>query len=67
LERGVDLKKTKAANMMGTSPKTMDGGELAVSGFQIMEANNITQLIVTKKEKYSGIVHLHDILKEGIF
>ena len=31
-----------------------------------MEGNNITQLIVVQKEKYLGMVHLHDILKEGI-
>lgn len=67
LERGSDLKKTKAKDMMGTSPKTIDAGELAVTGFQLMEAHSITTLIVMKKEKYAGIVHLHDILKEGIF
>jgi len=31
-----------------------------------MENNNITQLIVIQKDKYIGMVHLHDILKEGI-
>jgi arabinose-5-phosphate isomerase len=52
---------------MGANPKTIESSELAVAGFQIMESNSITQLIVVKNGKYKGIVHLHDILKEGIF
>jgi arabinose-5-phosphate isomerase len=67
LERGSNLLKTKASDIMGVNPKTIESSELAVAGFQIMESNSITQLIVVKNGKYKGIVHLHDILKEGIF
>lgn len=67
LERGANLLKTKASDIMGPNPKTIEATELAVAGFQIMESNSITQLIVVKNGKYKGIVHLHDILKEGIF
>jgi len=67
LERGSNLLKTKASDIMGANPKTIESSELAVAGFQIMESNSITQLIVVKNGKYKGIVHLHDILKEGIF
>lgn len=62
-----NLDKTKAKDVMKNSPRTIDGKELAVSGFQIMEQHNITQLIVTDNGRYLGIVHLHDILKEGIY
>ncbi len=67
IEKGADIREVKATDMMSHSPKTIDQDELAVSGFQVMENNHITQLIVTRNGQYKGIVHLHDILKEGIF
>ena len=63
----MDIAKTKAAQVMGKSPRTIEADALAVEAFQVMEAHNITTLIVTKNGEYKGIVHLHDILKEGIF
>lgn len=67
LQRKTDFTKLKAKDIMSRQPKVIDGGELAVEAFHMMESNNITSLIVTKSNKYKGIVHLHDILKEGIF
>ncbi|MDZ4750517.1 MAG: KpsF/GutQ family sugar-phosphate isomerase [Flavobacteriales bacterium] len=67
LEKGSNMLKLKAGDIMNTNAKTIETSELAVNGFHIMESNSITQLIVTKDGKYEGIVHLHDILKEGIF
>jgi arabinose-5-phosphate isomerase len=55
-----------AADIMGKNPRTIDENELAVKAFQLMEQNNITQLVVVKNKLYSGIIHIHDILKEGI-
>ena len=51
---------------MSPNPKTISKDELAINAFNLMESNSITQLIVVQKEKYLGMVHLHDILKEGI-
>ncbi len=62
-----DLAKTTAADIMGKTPKTIDVQALAVEAFQIMEKHNITTLLVLQEGKYKGIIHLHDILKEGIF
>jgi arabinose-5-phosphate isomerase len=62
-----DMNKTKASDIMGLAPKTIESGALAVEAFQLMEKHNITILIVTNNGKYKGIIHLHDILKEGIF
>jgi arabinose-5-phosphate isomerase len=62
-----DLAKTKASDIMGRSPKTIESNALAVEAFHLMEKFNITTLVVTQEGKYKGIVHLHDILKEGIF
>ena len=67
LEKNLDITKTNARDIMNPSPKTIDADELAVAGFQLMEKHSITQLVVVKGSKYKGIVHLHDILKEGIF
>jgi arabinose-5-phosphate isomerase len=52
---------------MGRSPKTIEGNALAVEAFHLLEKFNITTLVVMQDGKYKGIIHLHDILKEGIF
>lgn len=58
----------KAKEVMTKAPKTIYEKSLAVEAFNLMESHKITQLIVVdEKENYKGIVHLHDILKEGIF
>jgi arabinose-5-phosphate isomerase len=66
LEKHDTFNKLFAKDIMSFNPKTISKDELAVNAFQLMEQNNITQLIVTKDDKYLGLVHLHDILKEGI-
>ena len=56
----------KAHDIMCINPKKIQATELAVVALKIMEEHNITQLLVMDEKKYLGIVHLHDILKEGI-
>lgn len=56
----------KAHDIMCANPKQIQATELAVVALKIMEEHNITQLLVMDEKKYLGIVHLHDILKEGI-
>ena len=63
----MELTKTKASDIMGRSPKTIESSALAVEAFHMMEKFNITTLVVLQDGKYKGIIHLHDILKEGIF
>lgn len=67
LENADNLKSLTANDIMGKSPKTVDASSLAVEAFQLMEKHNITTLVVMNGELYKGIIHLHDILKEGIF
>ena len=67
LQNKGDFDRLTAADIMNSHPKTIDSSELAVNGFQWMEQHKITQLIVVEDKKYVGMVHLHDILKEGIF
>ncbi len=61
-----DVKHLKAKDIMSVSPKTIGEAELAINAFHLMEKNSITQLVVCEDDKYIGLVHLHDILKEGI-
>lgn len=66
LQRNLDLASTSVSDIMSTSPKTMDEEELAVEALLLLESNSISQVIVTHRGKYRGIVHLHDLLREGI-
>ncbi len=67
LQATPDFRGLVAKDIMNARPKTIEASELAVEGFNRMEKFNITQLLVTENGKYVGIVHLHDILKEGIY
>ena len=66
LEKYNNIDNLSAQDIMNRSPRRIDKNELAVNALEILRANNITQLLVTDTEKYVGIVHLHDLLKEGI-
>jgi arabinose-5-phosphate isomerase len=66
LQRAIDLKTITAADMMSKNPKTIEADVLAVEALQIMREKSITQLIVLDGGKYVGMIHLHDLLKEGL-
>ena len=66
LQKNNDISNTVAEKLMTRSPKTIDKNELAFSAFNEMKKYNITQLLVLCNNEYSGIIHLHDILKEEI-
>lgn len=55
-----------AKDIMTKSPKTIQSTAMVVDAFNIMEDFSITQLIVVDNGEYKGVLHLHDILKEGI-
>jgi arabinose-5-phosphate isomerase len=66
LEKNIDLQKISAKDIMALNPKTISINDLAVDALDLMRKNNISQLLVIDKEKYSGIIHLHDLVREGI-
>lgn len=66
LEKGNDINHTTAKDIMGIHPKTIEGDALAVDALDRMRKNNITQLIVTEDNHYAGVIHLHDLIREGI-
>lgn len=61
-----DLTGLKASEIMTANPKAIDHQSLVVDALQLMRSHNITQLPVLKDGKYVGVIHLHDILHEGI-
>ena len=56
----------KAKDIMSTNPKKVDISILAYDALKIMQSNNISQLIVISDDEYKGIVHIHEIIKEGL-
>jgi len=66
LENNSDISSLKASDIMCTTPKTISSDRLASQALTILEQNNISQLVVVDEKKYIGIIHIHDILKEGI-
>ena len=66
MEKYDSFEHLKAIDVMTINPKSIDFNEMAVNALAMMKANNITQLLVLKDNIYSGVVHLHDLLKEGI-
>jgi arabinose-5-phosphate isomerase len=67
LESGKDVNQTIASDIMGEKPKTIASDAPAVEAFHLLEKNNITQALVLRENSYFGIIHIHDILKEGIY
>lgn len=57
-----------AKDIMGKNPKTIHKDAMAVEALDTMENNSITQILaVDDANNYVGVVHLHDLIKEGIF
>ena len=67
LKRDEQVSHLKAADIMTANPKLVRENEYAVNALHIMQRCSITQLVVVDDEnRYCGVVHLHDILREGI-
>ena len=66
VEKGKPLDTLRAKDIMSRNPKVVERGELAVNAFSIMEKNKITSVVVLDEGKYVGLIHIHDVLREGI-
>ena len=66
LEKGADINNLTASDIMTENPKCISKNALAAEALGIMEVNHISQLVIDDEGTYFGIIHLHDILKEGI-
>jgi len=65
LEKNGLRENIQAKDLMSIDPKTIDPDELAVNALDLMRKYEISQLPVAKQGKYLGMIHLHDLLKEG--
>jgi arabinose-5-phosphate isomerase len=66
LEKNVAIDKVNAGDIMTTGPKTIGPDEMAVDALDLLRKNEISQLVVTDNKKYLGIIHLHDLIREGL-
>ena len=66
LEKGGDFEITLAKDIMNSNPRTIDTNALAVDALDKMRKNNITQLLVVENGIYAGVIHLHDLIREGL-
>ena len=68
LSKTPEITAIKASDIMGTKPKKIAFDAMAIDALNTMETNNISQiLVVNDKKKYVGVIHIHDLIKEGIF
>tara|TARA_B110001454_G_scaffold217164_1_gene241860 strand:+ start:766 stop:1734 length:969 start_codon:yes stop_codon:yes gene_type:complete len=68
LSKTTEIAEFTAIDIMGKNPKTISDDAMAIDALNTMENNSITQmLVVDNKNNYVGVVHLHDLIKEGIF
>lgn len=61
-----NINELKAIDIMTKNPKTISIDTLAVKALKIMQEKGISQLLAVDNEKYSGVVHLHNLINEGI-
>ena len=67
LQKTNDVSKVFASHLMSENPKIIKENEMAVKALKKMKENNISQLLVVNdKNEYLGMIHLHDLLKEGL-
>ena len=66
LEKADSFENLRANDIMSMNPKTIAADMLAVYALEEMRKHNISQLVVENNNRYAGIIHLHDLVKEGI-
>jgi arabinose-5-phosphate isomerase len=66
LEKTNNIENIEAGHIMSENPKTIAPADMAVNALDIMRTNEIMQLIVMDGDKYVGVVHMHDLIKEGL-
>ena len=67
LQKKIDIYTLKASDIMNSNPKIISINSQVMSSLNIMKKNNISQLLVVDDaKKYVGIIHFHNIMKEGL-
>ena len=66
LEKNTSLEGILARDIMTVNPKTILPGALAVEALDVLRKFDITQLVVANQKQYLGVLHLHDLVREGL-
>jgi sugar isomerase, kpsF/gutQ family len=66
LSKTDSIKGLTAKDIMSVNPKTIEVDCLAIDALHLMKKNKITQLLATKQGEYMGIIHLHNLIQEGL-
>lgn len=66
LQKSTDFSNLTARDIMSAAPKTILYDAMAVDALDVLEENKISQVLAVKNGKYYGVVHLHNLIKEGI-
>ena len=61
-----NIQSITAKDILSLNPKTISPDVLAVEALDTLRNNDISQLIVAENGQYLGILHIHDLIKEGI-
>jgi arabinose-5-phosphate isomerase len=68
LSKTTQIENFTAEDIMGKNPKTIHSDAMAIEALEALENDSITQILaVDDNNNYAGVVHLHDLIKEGIF
>ncbi|MEY4927465.1 MAG: hypothetical protein RI894_1901 [Bacteroidota bacterium] len=62
----ININSISAYNIMNSTPKTIENSELAIRALELLRKHSISQLIALENSQYKGIVHLHDLVREGL-
>ncbi|HSP11267.1 MAG TPA: KpsF/GutQ family sugar-phosphate isomerase [Salegentibacter sp.] len=66
LKNSTEFKNLTARDIMSANPKTINQDTLAVDALDMLEQNKISQLLAVEDDKYAGVVHIHNLMREGI-
>jgi len=66
LEQHDNISQLQAKDIYSRNPKAIAPQALAIEALTLMKQHDITQLIVMDNSEYAGVLHLHDLLREGI-
>ncbi len=66
LNKYENINNLKAKDIMSAAPKRIHTEAMAVDALELMETHGISQLLVEENKNYAGVIHLHDLIREGI-
>ena len=66
LSQNRDFSHLRAGDIMSHHPRTIAADAMAIQALQLMRNHSITQLIVISEGVYEGMIHLHDLIREGL-